>query len=269
MSDQAERRASALKASTAASRTKAVAHASCCTEGTARCRGVDQQRHGQRGSGQGEQQRRGLPGHAGESEQVSARQPGKRAPQAPRERTTHERGAPSAAPASWRSTATDLMASSLARTMIGSISTARAKPAARVEGWCMGRPGLEGEYADDYGRDPTHDIGAKPQRPGHRAGRSNRKSAVSKPAGAAMSKARPTVRAVPAMAVEMPPPGTPKGTTGWTRKPNESAGKARVDGVPAQGDQRRDGGNQRHGANDLRRPTPPPDGARKGRLRRG
>ena len=63
--------------------------------------------------------------------------------------------------------------------------------------------------------------------PDTRPVRSNRKSAVSKPAGAAISRARPTVLAVPAIAVEMPPPGTPNGTTGWTRNPKESAGRAR------------------------------------------
>ena len=38
----------------------------------------------------------------------------------------------------------------------------------------------------------------------------------------------PTTRALPAMAVEMPPPGTPSGTTGWVNRPSDNAGRARA-----------------------------------------
>ena len=61
-----------------------------------------------------------------------------------------------------------------------------------------------------------------------------------------MTSARPTTRALPAIAVEMPPPGTKAGATGWTRNPNDKRRGAASDRVNDERYQGGGGGREAH-----------------------
>ena len=59
-----------------------------------------------------------------------------------------------------------------------------------------------------------------------------------------MTRARPTTRALPAMAVEMPPPGTKAGATGWTRNPKDKRRGATSDRIGNEGYKGDGGGDE-------------------------
>ena len=123
------------------------------------------------------------------------------------------------------------MASSSARTMMGSIKMARARLARKARSSVHGaHDGLVGKYADDYRWDPTEHIGTKAQG-GRQAAAPfvHVEPPASNPTGAAMTRARPTVLAVPAIAVEMPPPGTKAAPPGAPEPERQSrSGRATV-----------------------------------------